>query len=135
MKIGDFKLSFNTVESAMKATQLFELRKNIQLSVMSGHYRQARTYQKVLAKNAVDSFDVYKKLPFLRFSTPGMSLKDTLSMAFKNWKFKLFCKFSKKTPEEKQFRIMCKEYYGNLTPEEIKNNTIDITIPAWTRYI
>lgn len=130
MKITDFKIKMPDVDSAIRATQMFELRKQIGISIMDGKFREARKFQKELAKSAVDDFDTYKKLPFIHFTVPGMPITAFFGMIFNNLKFKIFSKFTKKTPEEKQFNNLAKEYYGKLTKEDIKNNTIDITIPS-----
>ena len=130
MKITDFKLTFKDMDTAVRATRMFELRKQIGISAMDGKFRDARKYKKELAKEAVNDFETYKKLPFLHFDIAHVPVKAILDMALNSYKFKIFNKFIKKTPEEKQFDKLSKEYFSSLSPEEIKKNTIDITIPA-----
>ena len=130
MKITDFKIQFKDMDSAIRAAKMFELRRQISLSSLEGNLREARKYQKQLAHEAVNDFETYTKLPILRITDPNMSAKSVLSMLFSSIKSNIFFKFSKKTPEEKQFYKMCKEYFGKLTPEEIKEKTIDYTIPS-----
>ena len=130
MKITDFKATFKDVDSAIRAAKIFELRKQSMISVMDGKFRDARNYQKEIAKEAVKDFEVYKKIPFVHFIVPGMPMKDFFSMAFNNFKFKIYSKFTKKTTDEKQFNKLAREYYSNLTKEDIKKNTIDVTIPS-----
>ena len=130
MKITDFKIQFKDIDTAIRAAKMFELRKQIGISYLDGKIREARKLQKELAHEAVNDFETYKQLPLLHIQTNNISVKDSLSLLFTSVKNKLFYKFSKKTPEEKQFYKMCKEYFGKLTPEEIKEKTIDYTIPS-----
>lgn len=130
MKITDFKLHFNDIDTAVKAAKMFELRKQISASALSGKFSETRKYQKQLAHEAINDFETYKSLPFLHIKNPNMSFSDVLFLMFTSAKNKFLYKFSKKTPEEKQFNKMCKEHFGKLTPEEIKKQTIDITIPS-----
>ena len=130
MKITDFKATFKDTASAIRAAKIFELRKQAMMSVMDGRFKDARNYQKEIAKDAVTDFEAYKKQPFIHFSVPGMPLKEFFSMAFNSFKFKIYNKFTKKTPEEKQLNKLSKEYFKNLSKEDIKKNTIDVTIPT-----
>jgi len=131
MKITDFKLKFKDIDSAMNAAKMFELRKQVSISILDGKFRDARKYQKELAANAIADYETYKRLPFIKYTMPVRnSLKDVIGMAFNSFKFNIFSKFCKKTPDEKQLYKLNKEYFSKFTKEDIKKNTIDITIPA-----
>ena len=126
MKIADFK----DIDTAARAVKMFELRKQISIFCLDGKFREARKLQKELAHEAINDFETYKQLPLLQIRANKITVKESLSLLFLSLKNKLFYKFSKKTPEEKQLNKMCKEYFGSLTQEEIKAKTIDYTIPS-----
>ena len=130
MKITDFKQSYSTAEAAIRAVVMVELRKKLSISVVEGKFKEARECQKAIAKTAVEDFETYKTLPLINFILPKTDIKAFFILAFKSFEFKIYNKFFKKTPEEKQFAKLSKDYYSKLTPEDIKQKTIDITIPS-----
>ena len=130
MKITDFKIQFKDMDTAIRATKMFELRRQISRSALNGKLHEARKYQKELAHEAVNDFETYTKLPILNIHAPSIPAKSVLSLLFRSLKSKLFYTLSPKTAEEKQFNQMCKEYFSKLTPEERKAKTIDYTIPS-----
>ena len=128
MKITDFKLTFKDIDTAMRATNMFELRKKISIAVFDGKFKEARRFQKELANVAVSDFETYKALPLLHFTAQGFPVKSFFELMFNSFKFNVFYKLSRKTPEEKQLSKLSKEYYGNLSKEDRLKKTIDITI-------
>ena len=130
MKVTDFKLTFKDINSAIAAARMFELRKQVSLAVFDGKFKDARKFQKELAANAVNNFDIYKQLPLMHINMPRMSFKSMLELVLNTFKFKIYNKFTRKTPEEKQLNQLAKDYYSNLTKDDLKKNTIDITIPS-----
>ena len=128
MKITDFKASYKDLDTAIRAAKMFELRKQVSISVLDGKFREARKQQKELAKAAVDDFETYKTLPFIHFIMKSFPLKSVIGLMINTLGFKIFNKFSKKTQEEKQLLNLSKEYYRNLTKDDIKNKTIDVVI-------
>lgn len=124
----EFRITFKDTDSALKAINMFELRRKSSISILSGKFKQAREAQRELAKIAVDDFETYKSLPGIKFS--NVPLKAWLAFLLKSFGFKIFKLFSKKTPEEKQFAERCKSYAKELRPEDKKAKTIDITIPS-----
>lgn len=125
----DFKVKYNNIESAMHAVQIFELRKQISLSVMEGKCKKARAAQKTLAKIGVEDFDTFKSVPGIRIN--NIPLSEFFPMLFKSLKFKIYRAFTKKIPEEKQLAKMYKEYSETLTPEGRAKQMIDINIPSF----
>ena len=124
----EFKVSYNNIDSALKASRMFNLQKQHMFAVMSGEYKNAVKVQRELAKEAVQDFETYKSLPILNFK--NIPFKDSLQLIAKIIKYRLFRLFTFRTPEEKEFKNLCHEYKKELTPEEIRKKTIDITIPS-----
>lgn len=127
--MNNFKIQFNDIESAMRAAKMFELRKQVSISIMEGKCRQARAAQKEFAKIAVSDFDTFTKLPNINIT--GFPLKMYFPLLLRTIKFNIFRKFSKTTPEEKQLAKQYRNYAKTLTKEDIKNKTLDITIPRF----
>lgn len=130
MKITEFKRSYTTIDAVTRAAKIFELRKQMDLSVLDGKLREARNCQKEIAKVALEDFETYKTVPFMHYILPRMGLKEILKLMFNSFEFKIYSKFVKRTPEEKQFTKLSRDYYKTLTPEDIKKNTIDYEIPS-----
>ena len=124
----NYKITFNNIDSALNAKKMFELRQHITISILDGKYRAARKSQKELAALAVKDFDAYKSLPKINFK--NAPFREVLSLIGKSIKFRLYYAFDKKTPEEKLLTEKYKIYRKNLTPEEERKKTIDITIPS-----
>lgn len=122
------KITYKSIDSAMNAAKMFELRKHASLSIISGKFKQARTAQKELAKAAVEDFETFKTLPNVRIT--NVPPKVWFPLLVKSLKFKIYNAFTKKTPEEKLLAKEYKNYVKNLTPEMKKQKTIDITIPS-----
>ncbi len=124
----NYSVTLKTIDSAINATKLFELKMQSALSIMDGKYRAARASQKAFAKLAVDDFDSFKALPNIKIT--GIPLKEGIKIFFKNLGFKIFKLFTRRTPEEKQLATKYKAYRRELTPEDIKNHTIDFNLPS-----
>ncbi len=131
MKITDFKMTFRDVDTALGAAKMFELRKQSMVSSLDGKFRETRKYQKELAKEAVKNFEVYKQLPIMQFNFITMPAKVFFKFVLNIFKIKFLNMFVRKTPEEKQFKKLTKEYFGKLTKEEIQDKVVDITIPTF----
>ena len=124
---NNFKIQFKDIDSAMRAAKMFELKKQVNISVLEGKCKQARAAQKELAQMAVADFDTYKTLPYVNIKMNN--LKIFFPLIFKTIKFNLYRTFCKTTPEEKELAKLYKSYAKGLTEEEKKNKTLDITIP------
>ena len=118
-----FKITCNSMESAINATIMFNLRQQTMQSVVSGNFKLARSQQKEFAKVALDDFETYKKLPNIFFD--NMPFWPSLFVFFKTLKYRIYYAFSKKTPEEKELTKKAKEYLKTLTPAEKKARTIN----------
>ncbi len=125
----DFKVTYNNFESAMRAAKIFELRKQVGISVMEGKCRAARATQKELAKIGVEDFDTFKTVPGVRVN--NLPLSQFFPMFLKGLKFKIYRAFTKKIPEEKQLAKMYKEYAEKLTPEEKAKLMVNVDFPRF----
>lgn len=125
----NYNVTYKTLDAALNAQRMFELKKQFTVSLMDGQYRNARKSQKELAKIAATDFDTYKTVPNFKFS--NLSLKDGLAFFWKGIKYSIFRAFTKKTPEEKQVIKQYKAYKKTLTPEEKNKKTININLPYY----
>lgn len=128
MLIKDFKVSYKTIDEEIRAQKMFSLRQKAILSISEGKYREARQAQKDFAKIAVEDFEIYKTLPNIHVH--NVPLREGWEIFKKLVKFKIYRLFTRKTPEEKQLKRQYKEYSKQLTQDDKKNKTIDITIPS-----
>ena len=110
-------VKYKDLNSAVNAARMFEIRKQVSLSVLSGNFSQARTEQKEFAKIAVDNFDTLKTLP--KITITNIPLKDWLVFAFRSLEFRVYRTFSKKTPEEKLFAKQYKSYIQALKQKKL----------------
>lgn len=125
----DFSVTYKSIDAAMRAKKMFELRRESVLSVIDGKFRNARNADKEFAKIAVEDFDTFKTLPIIRMK--NVSFKEWVGLAFKSLGFRIYKAFTKKTPEEKQLRQQNKLYRKELTPEELKKKTIEYNLPRY----
>ena len=123
----NFKVTYPNIETALRASKMFELRKKVLLSVMDGKYKTARKFQKEFAKNAVEDFDTFTTLPKLTFT--NVPLKVWFALLAKNIKFKIYRAFTKNSPDEKLLAKKFKVYKKSLTKEELKKNQLEVKFP------
>ena len=102
----NFNITYKTLNSAMNAAKMFELRNLVSLSVLEGSFRTARIAQKELAKAAVQDFDTFKTLPKIEIT--NVPLKEWLILGFRSLEYKIYRFFTGKTPEEKTLAKACK---------------------------
>ncbi len=124
----NYTVKFSDMDSAIRASKMFELKKQSMISIVEGRFKDARTAQKECAKIAVEDFDAFTKLP--KVNIHNMPLSAGLSILWQSLKFRVYNAFCRKTTEEKELAIKTKEYIKNTTPEEQKQRTIDVTIPS-----
>ncbi len=121
-------IKFNNTENALNAVQMFNLRQNSLGAVISHKFRDARNYQRQLAKLAAEDFDTFKTLPNVSYKNVPFGI--WLVSLFRNLDFKIFKLFTKTTPEEKAFYKKSREYFKTLTPEDIKKNTLEVDMKS-----
>ena len=125
--IEDGKKKSKIYQDMIKADNMLNLSKGSFVNVIMGNFKLAREQEKELAKVAVNDFDVYKKIPKIRFTNAPWSL---IKQAFLNgMKYKVYKVFSSKIPEEKQFLNMKKDYLKQLKTEKKELKTFTITMP------
>ena len=120
----------NSTEFLKKAYTLAESQNQLYYYVLSGQYKNAKQCQQEIARIAVNNYEAYKTLKFIRYKFPSMPLKSFLELKFRVLIFNLIQKFTKDTPEEKKLKQMNKDYINRLSPIEVKEGHIDITVPA-----
>ncbi len=110
--IEDGKKKSKAYQDMIKADNMLNLCKGSFVNVILGNFKLAREQEKELAKIAIKDFDVYKKIPPIKFTNAPWSL---IMLAFLNgMKYRVYKAFSSKIPEEKQFLDMKKEYIKQL---------------------
>ena len=117
--ISDAKKKSKAYQIQEKGREIFEVIKLYLLKIFEGNFKEARQYQKQLAKMAINDFEIYKgvsnfKLTDFPNDVNKILLKNSL-------KYKIYDLFSMKTKEEKQLRKMNKEYYKELKAKNIEN--------------
>ena len=94
-----------------------------------GNFKEARQLEKEHAKLALADFELYKQIPHLVLAgVPKEIIKQVQKNGFKYMLYKLF---STKSPEEKQFLKMRKEYLKQLKSENKQIKTVTITLPQF----
>lgn len=99
-------ITYKDYNTAIKAAQLFELRKQVGVSVMSGKFKDARAAQIAYAKEAVENADIAKTLP--KITITNIPFVEWCVLALRSLEYKIYKAFTRKTPAEKQFAKMFK---------------------------
>lgn len=102
-----FNVTYKDYNTAVKAVQLFELRKKVGVSVMEGQFRKARTAQEEFAKMAVDNVDIVKTLP--KITITNIPFVEWIVLACRSLEYRIYRAFTRKTPEEKQIAKIFKK--------------------------
>lgn len=97
------KVSLNTLSPLEK--KIYQLKSNVVYAAAEGNYKKFKSATKEHAKFAVDHFDLNKKVPGPEVKVPLFS-KVGFRMA-KVWFLNLF---RKKSPEEKKFQQLAKNF-------------------------
>lgn len=125
--IEEGKKKSKNYQDMVKANNMLNLSKGTFVNIILGNFKLAREQEKELAKIAVKDFDVYKKIPHIRFANAPWSL---IKQVFLNgMKYRVYKAFSSKIPEEKQFLNMKKDYLKQLKSEKKELKNITITMP------
>jgi len=129
LAIEDGKKKSKIYQDIIKADKMLNLCKGSFVDVIFGNFKLAREQEKELAIAAIKDFDVYKKIPPIRFTNAPLSL---IMLAFLNgMKYRIYRAFSSKIPEEKQFLKMKKEYLKELKAKNIKPKTVTLELPRF----
>ena len=124
----NYKVTFPNMDTAVRAAQMFELKKQSFISVVDGRFKDARKAEKEYAKLAVEDFDTCTKLP--KVNIKNVPAGAGVKILWQGIKYRIYNAFCIKTPEEKELAKKCKDYLKNITSEEQKQRTFDITIPS-----
>ena len=116
--IGDAKKKSPEYKMQVKAEEIFDVVKLRMINVYEGKFKEARKYQKQLAKMATQDFNIYKGVTnFVLTDFPSEVSKIMLKNSLK---YKIYDMFTPKTKEEKQLRKMNKKYYKDLKAKKIE---------------
>lgn len=125
--IEDAKKKSELYKKTVKINEIFENGKFVFANVILGNFKIARDFEKKFAELAVKDFEVYKQIPKINFIGVPTEIQ---KMALKNGlKYRIFKLFQTKTPEEKTFSKMRKEYIKELKSENKQIKTINIEFP------
>ena len=127
--IEEGKKKSKIYQDMIKADNMRNLCNGSFVNVILGNFKLAREQEKELAKIAIKDFDVYKKIPPIKFTNAPWSL---IMLAFLNgMNYRVYKAFSSKIPEEKQFLDMKKEYIKQLKAKNIKPKTVTLELPRF----
>lgn len=127
--VSDAKKKSEIYQKTLKVNQMFDCQKSTMMNVLTGNFKEARESEKQLAKLAVNDFETYKLLPHVRFTNLPFEMgKQALKQSLK---YRIYRAFSPKTPEEKQFQQMKKDYLKELKSKNEKPKVVDIKFPGY----
>lgn len=127
--IADGKRKSEAYNKLLRANNMFDKSKNLFLSIVLGNFKDARGYEKDLAKLAVSDFDTYKELPKVNFSNVPFAV--AAKTMYNGFRYNIYKLFSKKTPEEKEFAKKRTDYLKTLKIENKQIKTVNINIPNY----
>lgn len=125
--IADGMKKSDLYQKSLKVNEMFNYSKSAFISVISGKFKEARFFEKELAKVAVKNFDLYKEIP--KISLTGVPLSVVRTAMAKSFQYRIYRAFSKMTPEEKTFLEMKKAYVKELKASGKKIKTVEFVIP------
>ena len=108
---------------------MFNYSKNNFISIICGDFKQAREGEKELAKLAVADFEAYKDVPIVSFTNVPNAM--AMKIIINGIKYRIYKAFCSKTPEEKQFLKMRKEYLKELKSENKQLKKVTIPLPPF----
>lgn len=93
-------------------------------NIAFGKFKEARAVEKTLAKLGVENFAEYKEIP--KVSVKNVPWDVWKASLVNGIKYRIYRAFSKKTPEEKSFLRMKKEYFQELKSQKKQLKTVQI---------
>lgn len=127
--ISDAKSKSEVYKKFVKTTQMFNYSKNNFINIICGDFKQARESEKELAKLAVADFEAYKDVPIVSFTNVPNAM--AMKIIINGIKYRIYKAFCSKTPEEKQFLKMRKEYLKELKSENKQLKKVTIPLPPF----
>ena len=123
--IEDAKKKSELYQKMVRTNELLQTSYMTFCNIISGNFKAARDFEQKLAVLAINDFENFKNIPKINFAYVPMKAQ---KLVVKNSiKFRIYRLFTPKTPEEKQFAKMRKDYKKELkeNKKEIKTVTID----------
>lgn len=129
LAIEEGKKKSKLYQDTIKAQKILDVGREAYINMVLGNFKEARQLEKEHAKLALADFELYKQIPHLVLAgVPKEIIKQVQKNGFKYMLYKLF---STKSPEEKQFLKMRKEYLKQLKSENKQIKTVTITLPQF----
>jgi uncharacterized protein YnzC (UPF0291/DUF896 family) len=129
LAIEEGKKKSKLYQDTIKAQKILDVGREAYINMVLGNFKEARKLEKEHAKLALADFELYKQIPHLVLAgVPKEIIKQVQKNGFKYMLYKLF---STKSPEEKQFLKMRKEYLKQLKSENKQIKTVTITLPQF----
>ena len=127
--IDDGKKKSKIYQDMVKAQNMLDAGTNAFKSIIFGNFKLAREFEKEQAKLAVKDFDVFKQIP--RISLTNLPKEVITKTLINSYKYRIYKAFSKKTPEEKEFLKLKKEFIKELKAEHKEIKTVTLELPKF----
>ena len=125
--IEDAKSKSKLYKKLQNANEILEYSGNVLSNIIFGKFKEARAAEKSLAEICIKNFEDYKLIPRIIYrNIPRFLQKMVLINSIK---YRIYKAFTKKTPEEKQFMKMKKEYLEELKSQNKKLEVVYIDFP------
>ena len=116
-------------QKQLKANEILEYVKARIMYVMCGKFKEAREFEKEIAKLAIKDFDIYKAVT--NFKLTDLPPETGKILFFNSLKYRLYRAFTSKTPEEKELIKMNKKYYKDMKAQNKKIEPQIIRFPQY----
>ena len=125
--IEDAKSKSKLYKKLQNANEMLEYSGIVISNIIFGKFKEARAAEKSLAEICIKNFEDYKLIPRIIYrNIPRFLQKMVLINSIK---YRIYKAFTKKTPEEKQFMKMKKEYLEELKSQNKKLEVVYIDFP------
>lgn len=127
--IEDAKKKSELYKKQLKANEMLEYVKAYMTHVIMGEFKDAREFQKDVARLAVKDFDLYKKVTNFRITELPPEVSRILLI--NSLRYKIYRAFTSKTPAEKELTRMNKQYLKDM---KAQNKKIEPQIIKFNQY-
>lgn len=122
--IEDAKGKSELYKKIVKTNDILQNGYNAFLNMVAGKFALARHFEKKYASLSVNDFENFKNIPKINYlNVPIFVQKEVMKNSLK---YRIYRMFTTKTPEEKQFSRMRKEYFRQLKAEHKEIKTVDV---------
>lgn len=118
--IEDGKSKSKLYKTSINVAQMFEYKKAIFISILSGKMKAAKEFQMELAKIAVKNYEDYKLIP--QINMVNVPIAGVAIALVRNMQYRIYRMFTGFSSEEKLLIEKQKEYLKELKSKNIKQN-------------